>query len=300
MAPLIILMYALFASSFTMGKVLVGYAPPIFLTGIRMFIAGSVLLIYQYFWVGVRRKISPSHFFLYAQIIILGIYAAYGLRFWGLKYLSSSKTAFLYNASPFFSAIYSYIFFDEHMSRRQWLGLIIGFLGLIPILISTSGSEQQVGELFLISWPELVVLLSVALHSYSWIVVRKLVRYKDQPPMFVNSITMLIGGALALITSPIIETRPPIHDMSKFLLVLAAVIIVSNIICHNIYGYLLTRFSATFISFAGFQVPIFAALYGWSFMNETISWHFYVSTMIVFLGLYLFYKDELKKTAQWA
>ena len=66
MAPLIILMYALFASSFTMGKILVSYGPPIFLTGIRMFIAGSILLIYQYFWLGVRRKISPDHFFLYA------------------------------------------------------------------------------------------------------------------------------------------------------------------------------------------------------------------------------------------
>lgn len=264
-----------------------------------MFIAGSLLLSYQYLWLGIRKKIKFEHLYLYAQIIILGIYIAYALRFWGLKYLSSTKTAFLYNASPFFSALYSYIFFNERMSRKQWLGLIVGFMGLIPILISTSSSEQAIGELFFMSWPELVVLISVALHSYSWIVVRKLVRYKDQPPMLVNSITMFTGGALALATSPLIEKSIPIPNMGKFILVLGAIILISNIICHNIYGYLLTQYSATFISFAGFLVPIFAALYGWGFMGDTITWHFYLSTLIVFFGLYLFYNDELKKSAQW-
>lgn len=292
-------MYALFASSFSMGKILVGYTTPIFLTGIRMFIAGVILLSYRYFWLGERRRVELKHFGLYAQIIVLGIYIAYGLRFLGLEYLSSSKTAFLYNASPFFSALYSYIFFHERMTKKQWLGLIVGFIGLIPILLTTSGPEQQLGELFFISWPELVVLGSVALHSYSWIVVRKLVRYRDQPPMFVNGVTMLIGGSLALATSPFIEGINPIPDVQRFIVVLAAVILISNIICHNIYGYLLTRYSATFISFAGFLVPIFAALYGWGLLGETITWHFYLSTLIVFIGLYLFYQDELKRTPSW-
>ena len=46
---LIIILYALLASSFTMGKVLLYYTTPMFLTGCRMFTAGTLLLSYQYF-----------------------------------------------------------------------------------------------------------------------------------------------------------------------------------------------------------------------------------------------------------
>ena len=46
---LIIIMYALFAASFSMGKLLLNHTSPIFLTGIRMLIAGPILLAYQFF-----------------------------------------------------------------------------------------------------------------------------------------------------------------------------------------------------------------------------------------------------------
>ena len=58
---------------------------------------------------------------------------------------------------------------------------------------------------------------------------------------------------------------------------------------------LLKKYSATFMSFTSFLSPLFAALYGWAFFQEIISWHFYVSAVIVFTGLYIFYQDELRK-----
>ena len=135
MAPLIILMYALFSTSFSAGKILMQYTSPIFLVGVRFFLAGAILLFYQFVWAKKRIHIKKSQLWLYAQIIIFGIYAAYVLRFFGLKYLTSSKTAFLFNSSPFFTALYSYAFFNDRMTKKQWLGLIIGFIGLIPILL---------------------------------------------------------------------------------------------------------------------------------------------------------------------
>lgn len=294
MAPLIILMYALFSSSFSVGKVLLKYVSPIFLVGIRMLPAGIILLSYQYFRNQRFPIMRKKEFYLYAQIIILGIYGAYIFRFWGLKYLASSKTALLFNATPFFTALYSYVFFHEKMSTKQWIGLIIGFVGLIPILITTSLTEQELGEFFYISWPEIAILIAVALQSYGWIIVRKLIKHKGHSPVFVNGLTMVGGGLLALISAPFFEGLHPIEDAGKFVGWLLYVIIVSNIICYNLYGYLMRYYTATFISFAGFIVPIFAALYGWGFLNEKITWHFYLSCLIVFFGLYLFYQDELK------
>jgi drug/metabolite transporter (DMT)-like permease len=299
MAPLIILMYALFSTSFSAGKVLLTYTTPLMLCGIRMSIAGVILVAYQYLFLKKRTPITREHIGVYLQIIVLGIYVAYILRFWGLKYLPSSKTALLFNASPFFAALFSYWFFKERMTFKQWIGLIIGFLGLIPILITTSSTEQSLGEFLFISWPELAILVCVGLHSYSWILVRKALRFKNHTPILVNGITMLGGGLLALATAYLWEGFQPISDPVPFTAWLFFVILVSNIICYNLYGYLLKRYSATFISFAGFLVPIFAALFGWGLLHETITWHFYASSMIVFVGLYLFYQDELKRTATY-
>lgn len=297
MTPLIIFMYALFSSSFSVGKILLTYASPILLVGLRMIPAGVILIGYQLARHHKLPKFNKNELILYAQIIILGIYAAYIFRFWGLKYLASSKTALLFNASPFFTALYSYVFFHEKMTHKQWFGLIIGFLGLIPILMTTSITEQKIGEFLYISWPEIAILIAVSLHSYGWIVVRQLVKNKDHSPAIVNGITFLFGGLLALVTAPFLEDLKPIDNVAPFIGWLSYVIIVSNIICYNLYGYLMKHYTATFISFAGFIVPIFAGLYGWGFLHEKITWHFYLSCFIVFIGLYLFYQDELKYKA---
>jgi drug/metabolite transporter (DMT)-like permease len=292
---LIILMYALFASSFSIGKVLLTYTTPIFLTGIRMTIAGIILLAYQYFSPHEHFKIRKKHFWLYAQIIFFGVYANYILRFWALRDLTSSKTSFFYNLAPFFSAIYGYILFSEKISHKQLIGLVIGFLGLIPILTSTSPLELQSGEVFFISFAEICVIISVACHSYSWMVVRKLVHKKDYSPIMVSGITMTAGGICALITAYFVEGPIDILNPKEFFGWLFFVIIVSNIICHNLYGFLLKKYSPTFMSFAGFLTPLLTALYGWAFLKEQVTWQFCLSGVIVFGALLLFYQDELRR-----
>jgi len=291
---LIVLLYALFASSFSIGKILLEYTTPVFLTGIRMFIGGLILLGYQYLSPNHRFRIKKKHIWFFIQIILFGVYFNYILRFWALKSLPSYKTCFIYNLSPFMSAVYSYFFFSERVTKRKLYGLIIGFMGMIPILLTTSRAEQTLGEVSFISIAELAVIVSVALHAYSWVVMRKLVKDKSYSPVMVNGVTMAIGGFLALITSFFTEGLFPVTNTISFFSWLAAVIIISNVICYNLYGNLLRHYTATFLAFAGFLCPLFAALYGWSLLGESITWHFYASSILIFVGLYLFYKEETK------
>jgi drug/metabolite transporter (DMT)-like permease len=184
--------------------------------------------------------------------------------------------------------------FKERLTKQQWLGLSIGFLGFVPILLSSSNKEQLLGEFMFISWPEIAVFVAVACSSYSWMVMRKLVRVKSYAPATVNGACMLAGGLLALPTAFLFETWQPIGDPGTFVSWLALIIIISNIVCHNLYAYLLHRYSATFLAFSGFLGPLFAAFYGWIFLNERVGWHFFLSAALVFIGLYLFYQHELQ------
>ena len=195
------------------------------------------------------------------------------------------------------SAIYSYFFFKERITPRKMIGLLIGFIGMIPILITTSSSEQILGEISIISLPEFAVIVSVALHSYSWVVMRKLVKDKSYSPIMVNGITMSAGGLLALMIVPFMAATPlVVSKVVPFSGWLLTIVLISNVVCYNLYGSLLKKYSATFLSFAGFLCPLFAALYGWGFLGEKISWHFYLSSFLVFIGLYIFYREEVKET----
>jgi drug/metabolite transporter (DMT)-like permease len=291
------MLYALFALSVFISKVIFTYCDPIFYIGARMSIAGIILLTYQYIYAHEHFKFKREHLWHYIQIVFFGIYFTYIIRFWGLTKLPVSKAMFMFNLAPFMSALFSYFFFNEAMSRKKWAGLMIGFIGFIPIVVSKVGQEN-ISQLFFISWPEVAVLISVICHSYNWILIRKLVRDHSQSPAMINGLTMFIGGVGALITSPFFEGFTPVKNVFEFSKLLICVIIVSNLICHNLYAYLLKTYTATFLSFAGFLSPIFAALYGWMWLNEKITWHFYVSSVVVFIGLVLFYQDELQSIQQ--
>jgi drug/metabolite transporter (DMT)-like permease len=70
---------------------------------------------------------------------------------------------------------------------------------------------------------------------------------------------------------------------------------VSNIVCYNLYGLMLRKFTATFLSFVGLLSPIFASLHGWLFLGEPLSLLIFLSTAFVCLGLWIVYSTELKQ-----
>jgi drug/metabolite transporter (DMT)-like permease len=293
---LIVFLYALCASTFTICKALLDYVKPIFFIGIRMLVAGAILLAYSYWKNKAVFTIHKKDRWLFTQIVLFHVYFAYILDLWSLQYITSSKSSFLYNLSPFLAALFSYFYFSEKMTAKKWLGLLIGFSGFLPEMLLKGSSGSIMGG-SLLSLPEIVLLVAVTSGVYGWITLRKLVKDGDYSPIMVNGIGMVGGGILALITSFWVEgwAVSPIFDFWPFAKLTALIIVVGNILFYNFYGFLLTRYTATFLSFAGFTTPIFAALFGWLFLGEVVSWTFFISIFVVFIGLYIFYQEELKQ-----
>lgn len=295
----VILVYALFASVFTTAKTALDYTQPLFLVGSRMALAGICLLAYQFLLHRqhfiLRRKDMPRLLLL----ALFSIYLTNAFEFWGLKYLTSFKTCFIYSLSPFASALLSYFIFAEKMTAKKWGGLIVGFTGFIPILLSQTASEESTGHLFFLSWAELSVIMAALCSVYGWILLKQLVSENNLSPIMANGTSMMAGGIFALCHSALVEdwNPVPVSDYAPFLACAIILIIVSNFICYNLYGWLLKRYSATFMSFAGFTTPLFAAFFGWIYLGETITLPFYISAAIVFAGLTLFYQEELKAKA---
>jgi len=310
---LILLLYALLASTFTLGKAVLDYAQPVLVIAVRMLGASSLLLGYL-LWSNKRAlTVKREHLWLFAQIVLFHIYISFIFEFWALQYLTSAKTSIFYNLAPFITAIFAYYMFNNRLTRHQKIGLSIGFLGFLPVLMAQTPREDLAGTFLFISLPEIMIILSVVAASYGWIVMKRLMDY-HYSPLAINGIGMLIGGLFALVTSFVTEGWPTFTWVSKgglsqyifemFGATNAAIImfgwytllliIIANIIFYNLYGVLLKRYTATFLSFAGFLTPLFAALFGWVIRGEVITWEYFATVIFVVIGLYLFYKDELR------
>lgn len=293
----VLLLYAMFASVFTIAKTGLQYTQPFFFVGTRMALAGIILLAWQYYSDRQNFTFRKAHLGQLLSLAIFNIYLTNVFEYWGLKYLTSVKTCFLYSLSPFLSALFSYFIFSEKMSWKKWTGLAVGFGGLLPLLINHSASEDLTGQFWIFSWAEIAVLGAVMTSVYGWILLRQLVRDGGYTPSMANGLSMLIGGGFSLVHSSLFEKWDPVPvtEFLPFAECAILLIIISNLICYNLYGALLKRFSATFMSFAGFTTPIFTAVFGWIFLGEMVTWQYYLSLAIVFPGLLIFYQDELKR-----
>lgn len=287
---LIFLVYILFASTFTIAKLALAYISPLLFIGCRMTFAGALLLLYYNKKKARDCSIGLQHVWLFLQIVIFHIFLAYTLEFIALTKVSSATVCLSYNLSPFFTALFSYILYGETLSKRQLIGLAIGFSAFIPLLWS------ELIQISSLSIHNFTLLAAVASSSYGWIVMRKLMHY-GYSSLFINGVGMLGGGLLALAASLGSEHGPAITAPIISSMVYATVyglllIIIANIICYNLYSYLLMRYSPTFLSFMGLLTPLFAALFGMAFLHETINREFFLAIGMVLWGLVLFATDK--------
>ncbi len=296
---LVVVLYATWSSVFSLAKIALAFSPPIFLTGFRMLLASVLILGYLAIAKRSSFKVSLKQIISFAVLGFFSIYLTNILEFWGLQYLTAAKTCFIYSLSPFFAALFSYIHFREKMNTRKWLGMGIGLIGMVPVLVSQSGAEELLNAFSFLSWPSLAIMGAALASVYGWVLLRLLVKDSATSPMMANGASMLFGGALALTHSFFVDSWSPRPIVSgsfgSFLQITLLITLVSNIVCYNLYGMMLKRFTATFLSFMGLLSPIFASLHGWIFLGEPISWTIFLSTGVISLGLWIVYSAELKQ-----
>ncbi len=287
---LVFFLYALLASTFSIGKILVHLLPPIFLIAIRMIIAGTLLSAAWYIF-DRRVAIKARDWWLFSIVILFHILLPFTSEYIALQYISPSSACLMYNLSPFLSAIFSYFIFHEIMTPKKWVGFSIGIAGILFYL------QSQCCVDFGLSWPNFLMFISVVTSCLGWIFVRILVKNKGYSTLLVNGISMFIGGWIALPLSRYFEgvmTIDVIH-IPHIIGLLALMIVIANILFYNLYGYLLQKYTATFLSFVGFVTPLFAAFFEWIFFGVVVPHEFFLTVLIVGAGIFIFYQEELKQ-----
>ena len=141
-------------------------------------------------------------------------------------------------------------------------------------------------------------MISLFSYVYGLIIARRLIKREGYNPLWVNGVSMLSGGVMLLAYSAGFEewyTVFPIANIGQFGFYVLLMALMGDVLAYNLHVILLRRYTATFLSFAGFMYPLFSAFLGWFFLSEGITWNFLISTGIAFIGLYIFYGEELNE-----
>jgi drug/metabolite transporter (DMT)-like permease len=288
---LIILLFVLFASIFTLQKKTLSTAEPFFTIGSRMFIAGLILLLYTKYKYKEQIKTLKKHYLTLFLLSLYNIYLTNVFEIYGLTYIDSSKVCLIYSLSPFFSLLLTHFIIHENITKKKILGLLIGLLG---IFIGIQTTKNNGLFTLTLKKEELSIIFAVLFSTIGWIQLKKII-ILNYNIITANGISMFFGGILILLHSLIFGENwniLPIINVKNYLILTLTTIIISNVICYNLFGFLLKKFSVTFMNFAGLTTPIFAGIFGYIFLQETITIFFIISIPIIFLGLLIFYGEE--------
>lgn len=272
-------------------KLNLNYAEPFFLIGFRMSLAGIILLLHNYLYTKEFKKLKFSHIKIFLYLGFYNIYLNSIFEIWGLNNMASSKVCLIYSLSPFITSILAFFMLKEILTKKKIIGITIGFIGLVPIMY-----EKNSNNFLNISYSELSIILAVLFSVIGWILLKKIINL-GYSVILANGISMLIGGLLILLHSYIFGENWnmfPVTKWNNFIILTIVTALISNIICYNLFGYLLHFFSTTFMTFAGLITPFFASILGFLFLHENISHYFFLSLAVFCLGLIIFYQEEIK------
>lgn len=293
MILLAIIEYAILASTFTLAKVAVKHADPLFIIGVRMVLSAPLMFLVHYLHKKNDFVIKKPDRMKFLLVAIFHIFLPFTAEFWALQFVSSAKAAITYSLTPFIAAILSYFLLKKKIKSKQALGLVIGLLGLMPIFISPDEGFNV--EFLFVSIPEMVLLFAVVSSSYAWFLVADLMK-RGYGISLINGVAMLIGGVFSLLLwYAATGGEEAVTNMNQFILWTSLLILVANVISYNFYGWLLNHISITFMSAIGFLCPIFASIYGIVFLNEDLGLSHLIALTMVTFGLWLFYREEIKK-----
>lgn len=289
----ILFLYALSASSLTIGRAILDHAQPFFFLATRMLCVGGFLLAFSYLKKQSIRSIHKDDRLAFFLMAVVHVFFAFGLELIALQSMQSNQVALLYNLSPFITAVCSYFYFSETITAKKIVGLVIGFCALLPDFFAHFQSDCAAGVA--VSWAHLAMIGAVVATVYGWVTMRGLLN-RGYAPSFINGVGMLGGGFLSLLTSLTCESWSPVpvSNWSHFFYLTFMIALFNDVLFYNLYGRLLKRYTATFLSFAGFLLPFITAIFGMFFLGEFVTYRFIFSAIFVAIGLGIFYYEELK------
>lgn len=232
--------------------------PPFLQMGSRFFVAGLLL----YGFLKLRGTANPT----WRQwrdgglVGILLLAGGTGIVAYAEQTVSSSLTAVFIAISPLMFALWSGLL-GSWPSQREWIGIGIGFGGVV-LLASGAGLAGQ---------PAGLLALFVAVCSWSLGSVLSQKRMQLAPGAMGFASEMLAGGAFLLVVSLLRQESVVLPLDPKAVVAWIYLVTIGSILAFSAYMYLLSKVPPAIASSYAYVNPMIAVGLGVGFAGETVT-----------------------------
>ena len=266
--------YLVWGSTYLAIHVALQSFPPFLLMGSRFVVAGAVL----FGWCRWRGAVLPTRQQWAAALLIgaLLLCGGMGMTAVAQQYVSSGLTAVFIACSPLIYALWAGLFGDWP-TRREWLGILIGFAGAVLLASSGEFSAQPLG----------VIVLLFAIVSWTLGSILSLKKVQLAPGAMGFASEMLLGGvgmlAIALARGEVFAPVITLHAWLAW----AYLVVAGSLGAFTAYMYLLPRASPALVSSYAYVNPVIAVGLGAAFGGEQLGRRELVAVAIILASVML-------------
>lgn len=247
--------------------------PPFLMAGLRFMVAGCLLYVALRF-LGAKNPTKTQ--WLYASAVgVLLPALGNGTVCYVQQTVSSSIAALAIATAPIWMAIFS-SFWGHHINKQEWLGIIVGVVGIV--LLNIDGELQ--GQFFS------ALLLFFAAASWSFGSVWS--KHIDMPKGLMSAACqMLAGGFVLMLASTYFGETWPSQISIKSWSAMVFLIVLGSLVAYSAYHWLLHHVRPLVASSNTFVNPIVALAVGVWFANEQIHTNEYIALVVILFGVIL-------------
>lgn len=248
-----------------------GGFPPFLLGGIRFVIAGSLMFAFLR-WRGVPAP-TRAQWRNAAVMGVLLLLFGNGMVNLAETTVSSGLAAVAVASAPLWMGVFAAMR-GQHPSRVEWIGLGIGFLGVVWLNADSSLSASKIG----------MIALLVATLAWSFGSIWS--RGRDLPsPFMASAAQMLCGGVAMCIVGALAGERfhgiPTVHGIAAF----CYLIVFGSIIGFSAYIWLLHNVRPALAGSYAYVNPAIAVMLGAWLAGERFGMHELLAMGVILLGV---------------
>ena len=217
---------------------------------------------------------------LFSGILFHGFYL--GGVFYSISIgMPTGIAALIVTLQPILTNILSGPILGERVSIKQWIGVLLGFVGAALVLGFDIGSN--IPSLGLIA--TIVALISI---TASTIWQKKL---SNNLPLSVSNFYQAVGGCLFHVLIIILFTKPYIDFTKTFIVAMSHQIFLVSFGAFTILMFLIKKNSASKTVSIFFLIPATSAMMAWIFLNESLTNLDLIGFLITSIGVYIATRD---------
>ncbi len=271
----------LWSSAFITTKPIIDNSDPFAALAFRFALVALGFLLYSIY---TKQKIlvSKRNFLesFLSGVLFHGFYL--GGVFYSISIgMPTAVAALIVTLQPVLTNVLSGPILNEKVSKKQWIGVILGFFGAVLVLGFDIGSKIPAAGL-------IATIISLVAITFSTLWQKKL---SNNLPLSVSNMNQALGGCLFHLSIITLFVDPYIDFSQTFLIAMSHQIFLVSFGAFTILMFLIKKNSASKTVSIFFLIPATSAFMAWLFLNENLTRLDLIGFLITSIGVYIATRD---------